>query len=105
VVSEPLRQALGSSGWRARQDGLASALRILNTLQHQVGLPAVDDPVVPFFDRLYLGVRDELIERLEASVASPEVRALPRGVGSVEQWSHNVDVLMDPRRRLSTEPA
>lgn len=28
------------------------------------------------------------------------VRALPRGVGSVEQWSHNVDVLVGPVHQL-----
>jgi hypothetical protein len=38
---------------------------------------------------------------LEASVTDPAVRALPRGVGSVEQWSDNVDVLMRVRVEAS----
>lgn len=100
-VVAPLRRALEASAWQAREENLVSALRTLNHLQRQVGLPAVDDPVEPFFDRPYRGIRTEVMERLEASITAQAVRALPRGVGSTEQWSHNVDVLVDPARRLS----
>lgn len=34
-----------------------------------------------------------------ADVIDPLGRRLPVGVGAVEQWVHNVDVLMDPVRR------
>jgi hypothetical protein len=101
VVAEPLRHALEASDWPTREESLVTALRTLNGLQRQVGLPAVDDPVEPFFERAYRGVRDDVVEQLEASIASHEVRALPRGVGSAEQWSHNVDVLVDATRRLT----
>jgi hypothetical protein len=40
------------------------------------------------------------VQALEDAVTDPEVRALPRGVGSAEQWSTNVDVLVEPDRRL-----
>ena len=98
-VAEPLLRALGAGDWRIREDALVDALRSLNRLQHEVGLPTVDDPVEPFFDRRYRGVRDDVVALLEASVTDPAVRSLPRGVGSAEQWSHNVDVLVDPVRR------
>ena len=72
---------------------------MLHLLQSEVGLPTVDDPVGPFWDRPYQGVRDEVVARLEASATDPAVRALPRGVGSAEQRSATVDVLLDPARR------
>jgi Domain of unknown function (DUF4037) len=103
AASEPLEQALAASDWRSREHSLLRGLRILNRVQREVGLPAMDDPVGPFFDRPYRGIREEVIERLEESVTSPAVRALPRGVGSAEQWSDNVDVLVDPTRRLAVE--
>jgi hypothetical protein len=103
AVAEPLQQALEASEWRSREDGLAGSFRVLNRVQREVGLPSVDDPVAPFFDRPYRGIRDEVMDRLEGSYTSPDVRALPRGVGSAEQWSDNVDVLVDPSRRLSVE--
>jgi hypothetical protein len=62
----------------------------------------VSEPLEPFWDRPYQGVRPEVTAVLEQSVTDPDVRALPRGVGSAEQWSDNVDVLGNPRRRRGT---
>jgi hypothetical protein len=99
VVVEPLGRALTSTDWRAREDGLIEALRALNRLQADAGLPTVDDPVEGFWDRAYRGIRVEVMTALEESIDDPDVRARPRGIGSAEQWSHNVDVLTDPSRR------
>ncbi len=74
-------------------------MRRLADRQRAVGLPDVGDPVAPFHDRPLLGVRPGVVELVADSIASPEVRSLPRGVGSPEQWSDNVDVLVRPRRR------
>ena len=99
-VVELLQRSLETNYWRTREEGLVSALRMLHQLQADIGLPAVDDPVEPFFDRPYRGIRDEVVTRLENSMTDHEVRALPRGVGSAEQWIHNVDVLVDPALRV-----
>ncbi|WP_323098490.1 DUF4037 domain-containing protein [Intrasporangium sp. YIM S08009] len=98
-VVAPLGRALGAGGWREREHAIVEALRLLGREQEQAGLPAVDDPVEPFWDRPYRGVREAVVVSLEDAVTDPAVRALPRGVGSVEQWSTNVDVLVDPSRR------
>ena len=37
---------------------------------------------------------------LTTVVTDPEVAALPVGLGSIEQWSDNVDLLTSGRRRL-----
>jgi hypothetical protein len=94
-----LQQALTTQDWRERESGLVEALRALNAVQGAAGLPVADDPVEPFWDRPYRGVREEVVALLEASVTDPVVRALPRGVGSAEQWSTSVDILVHPQRR------
>jgi hypothetical protein len=91
---------LATSEWRARESGLVDALRLLSRLQAEVGLPSVEDPVEAFYDRPYRGVREAAVRVLEQSVTDPVVRALPRGVGSPDQWSDNVDVLVRAERRL-----
>jgi len=80
-----LHRSAQASDWRAREAALIDALRALHQLQGRVGLPTVDDPVEPFWDRRYQGIREEVVARLDASVADPAVRALPRWVGSAEQ--------------------
>jgi hypothetical protein len=102
VVAGPLSRTLTSTSWRTREDGLVEVLRTLNRLQADAGLPTVDDPVEGFWDRAYRGVRTEVVTVLEESIDDPAVRALPRGVGSAEQWSHNVGVLTNPSRRRAT---
>jgi hypothetical protein len=87
--------------WQSREAGLVDALRTLHQLQRHIGLPTVEDPVELFWDRRYRGIRDDVVTRLEDSISDQAVHALPRGVGSVEQWSHNVDVLVNPARRLT----
>ena len=104
VVAEPLARALTSTHWRTREDGLVEAVRTLNRLQADAGLPTVDDPVEQFWDRAYRGIRVEVVEALEESIDDPAIRALPRGVGSADQWSHNADVLTNPSRRRLPPP-
>jgi hypothetical protein len=101
---EPLREAVAATDWRPREAGLVEALRVLGRLQADAGLPTVEDPVGPFWDRPYRGVRAAAVQVVEASITDSAVRALPRGVGSVEQWSDNVDVLVDAARRRPPGP-
>ncbi|GAA2743323.1 DUF4037 domain-containing protein [Terrabacter aerolatus] len=94
AAAEALQAAVTADGWREREDGLVAALRMLHRTQGAAGLPTVEDPVEPFWDRPYRGVREAAVRVVEESIADPAVRALPRGVGSLEQRSDNVDVLM-----------
>jgi hypothetical protein len=100
TVGGPLSRALDARDWRTREEALVDALRTLHQLQRDIGLPTVGDPIEQFWDRRYRSIRNDVVTRLEDSIADPAVRALPRGVGSAEQWSHNVDVLVHPKRRL-----
>jgi hypothetical protein len=100
AAAEPLFRAVDASDWRNREQGLVDALRTLHELQRDLGLGTVDDPCEPFWGRRYRGVREVVVTELEDRITDPAIRALPRGVGSAEQWSDNVDVLVDPARRL-----
>lgn len=101
AASSPLEAAVAAATWPEREAGLVEALRRLGRLQSEAGLPALDDPVEPFWDRPYQGVRDAAITVVADSIRDRAVRSLPRGVGSAEQWSDYVDVLTRPGRRRS----
>lgn len=94
-----------------RQNAVAGALGTLLDRQNGLGLTAVRPATVPFWDRPYLHPNPEIVRQLVAPIADPEVRALRPGLGSVEQVTDNVDLLMDPGARrtlaawLSSRPA
>lgn len=67
--------------------------------QRASGLPAPDEVCEPFFNRPFISVRASVEEAVLADIRDPLVRRLPVGVGSIEQWVDNVDVLVDPVRR------
>ncbi len=52
----------------------------------------------PFWDRPHLHVSRGLLPALLQTVVSQEVQALPLGLGSVEQHTDNVDLLMQAER-------
>lgn len=102
----PLAAVLGTEGWRERQGALAEALAVLLRAQREAGLPApAGTPTTTFFDRPFLAVREEVEALLLDGVTDPVVRRLPAGVGAVEQWMDNVDVLTRPSRRMAAARA
>ena len=105
-VSDALGAALGARGpWSMRLGAFTDALRALFELQRATGLPTGPEPLEQFWDRPYPAVRDSVVTDLLAAITDPHVRSLPRGVGSVEQWVDNVDVLCDPTRRVAAARA
>ncbi|WP_167306026.1 DUF4037 domain-containing protein [Cellulomonas shaoxiangyii] len=96
----PLRAALAADDWMERQDSLGLALTALYDAQRGAGLPVADGvPVRPFYDRPFLGVDDAVLEALRAEIHDPLLRALPPGIGAIEQWCDGPAVLMDAQRR------
>lgn len=94
AVAPALQRALSAGGWRDREEGLVASVRCLAQRQREVGLPDIGDPVGPFHDRPSRGIRPEVIETITSSITSAQVRALPYGVGSADQRSDNVNVLI-----------
>lgn len=98
-VGRHLAAAMTATDWRGRGAELAAALDLLAEVQTQVGLPATTPACVPFWERPYLRVDPRLVPDLLADIRDPEVRAEPAGLGSIEQRSDNVDLLMHADRR------
>ncbi|GEA86934.1 DUF4037 domain-containing protein [Cellulomonas cellasea] len=94
-----LNAALAADDWRAREQALCEALAVLLDVQRGAGLPSPAHATRAFFDRPYRCVDPEVPGALLAEVHDPDVLALPRGVGSVEQWVDDVAVLADGGRR------
>jgi hypothetical protein len=93
-VGDALRKTLKADHWRYRQQQLARALEHLLNRQRAVGLPVPGPATVDFWDRPYLHPNDAIVTALLA-----DAPALPRGLGSVEQRTDNVAVLVDPAAR------
>jgi hypothetical protein len=104
-LAGPLSTAAAAPDWRERESGLADACEVLLTAQRARGLPAPAAAVVPFWGRPYRTVDDAIQETLLADVTDPFVVRLPAGIGSVEQWADNTDVLADATHRRALRAA
>ncbi len=105
AIAAPLEAAMKASEWPQRQAALSEMLTGLHDFQRSVGLPTGQDALELFWDRPFCGVRRSVTELLLGAVTDPVVSELPVGVGSVEQWVDNVDVLTDPQRRVDAAAA
>ncbi|NAZ85157.1 DUF4037 domain-containing protein [Kineococcus indalonis] len=99
VALPALQAALTAGDWRARQEHLCAALEVLLRHQGDVGLPAAGPASEPFHARPFRSVPQAVLDALTAAITDERVRALPAGIGSIEQWTANVDVLVHGRRR------
>ncbi|HVG46406.1 MAG TPA: DUF4037 domain-containing protein [Longimicrobium sp.] len=90
-----LAAALDARDWREREARLSAAYVVCMEMQNALGLaPPVEARVGRFHGRPFqVPHADRFGEALEAAIESPEVRALPRGVGAVWQFAHSTDVL------------
>lgn len=98
-LAGPLAAAATAPDWRDRESSLAEACEVLLSAQRARGLPAPEAAVTRFWDRPFRTVDDAIAEVLLAGLADPQVSRLPAGIGSIEQWADNVDVLAHPARR------
>jgi hypothetical protein len=106
AVAGVLDDVLAASDWSDRQTALAAAANSVHEVQRETGLSTGSGPAVqPFHDRPFLVVRDSVAQLLLDDVTDPQVRSLPAGVGSVEQWVDSVDVLLDATRRRAATAA
>jgi hypothetical protein len=98
-LAHPLAASATAPDWRDRESSLAGACEVLLSAQRARGLPAPGSAVTRFWDRPFRTVDDAIAGGLLAGIADPYVRRLPAGIGSIEQWAGNVDVLASPARR------
>lgn len=93
--------ALGAAELAGRQLAIAAALDTLLARQNALGLTAVEGALIPFWDRPYLHPNPEIVSQLLGGITDPSVLQLPRGRGSVEQRTDNIDVLVDVAARAA----
>jgi len=103
AIAEELRPALtgamAAETWDEREANLCLAYEAIARLHNRQGItPVVCENVSYFFGRPFRVIHGEAIgDLIWEVIKDPAVRALPRGVGSVNQFISSVDVLSNPR--------
>ncbi|MFZ2501740.1 MAG: DUF4037 domain-containing protein [Nocardioides sp.] len=98
-VTEHLANVLDAPTWPERAEQLLGAVELIADQQALAGLPTVAPVCTPFWDRPFLHLNPALAPALQDSISDPTVQALPIGLGSIEQRSDNVDLLVHAARR------
>jgi hypothetical protein len=96
-----LNRAVTATAWQTREDALAAAAEVLLVRQRSGGLPTPASGVGPFFDRPYRTIAAAVAQTLLTGVTDPQVLRLTAGIGTVEQWVDNFDVLAAAQRRAA----
>jgi hypothetical protein len=95
----PLHAAVSGADWHTRERGIADALELLLVQQNARGLTSAPLATVPFWDRPYVHPDPAIVAQLLEPIQDPQLLALQVGLGSAEQRTDNVDILVDPAAR------
>lgn len=90
-----LRQVLAATGWQEREKHLNAAYKILAAMHNDLGLTEpVPTRVSQFHSRPFMVIQAEAIAvLLWEAIQDEEVKALPFGVGMIDQYVDSTDVL------------
>ena len=90
-----LRRVLAADDWVAREQALGLAYELMAGLHNELGITeAVPDRVSRFYGRPFVVIQGEQIARtIWQAITDKEVKALPFGVGKVDQYLDSTDVL------------
>lgn len=103
-MANAVSSALDARTWEDRQSAIGQVLDELLRIQASTELAARPASACePFYDRPYLRVETSIVGDLMSTIRTPIVRALPLGLGSIEQQSDNVAVLTNVgfRRKIT----
>jgi Domain of unknown function (DUF4037) len=100
-----LSAAAAATGWREREEAIVAGAGLLLEIQRERGLPAPASAITQFFDRPFRAIHEAVPDTLLAGITDPQVLALPRFAGSIEQWVDSADVLSSPDRRSALQAA
>lgn len=94
-VAPALAAALAANTWRERERGLCEAYVAVAVMQNALGMARLPPAIlIRYHDRPYLHIHaGHFAAALYRSIDDAEVRALPIGVGDVDQWVDNTDAL------------
>jgi hypothetical protein len=103
LAADALAAVLSAETWHLRQQHLAAALEVLADVQRGTGIATPSAATASFFDRPYIHLDRQLVEMMLADVVDEQLRR--PGLGSIEQRSDNVALLVDPAaRRAAVQP-
>jgi hypothetical protein len=90
-----LERVLASTKWPDRERHLCAAYEIVAAMHNDLGVTEpVSTEVSRFHDRPFMIIQGENIaSALWDAIQDPEVQALPRGVGKIDQYVDSTDVL------------
>ena len=100
---EPLIEAgLKADNWKDREKYLSQAYIMLGKIHNESGLtPAIPPEVVPYYTRPFMVAKvSEYQEALLSAINDKNIRALPKGIGAVDQISDQTDFLGHKEIRL-----
>lgn len=90
-----LDRARHAGAWDAREAGIVAAMAVLARHQNDLGLGAPVDPSPrPCWSRPYTVIgAQRFADALTAAITNPAVRALPAGLGGIDQYIDSTDAL------------
>jgi hypothetical protein len=99
-VGPHLTRALAATGWQRREAEIGFAAEKVGEMHNALGLTERVDPTVrPFHGRPFLVLDGQrFADAAFAAIDDRNVGALVPGVGAVDQWVDNTDVLSYPPR-------
>lgn len=105
-LSPLLQQVLQATNWQDRQTALAAIYEILATMHNHLGLTQpITTNVSYFFDRPFFVIWGSgIAEKIFATIQDEAVKALPFGVGKVDQFVDSTDILSESGRYRALAP-
>jgi hypothetical protein len=99
-----LDRVLAANAWRAREEHMSEAYRIVAGLHNDLGVTGpLDTEVTSYYGRPYRVIfAERFAEAIREAISSEEVRALPANIGSASQFVDSTDLMekTEVRRRL-----
>jgi hypothetical protein len=94
-LSPVLERILRSQRWREREEHLSAAYEQVTTMHNQLGITAaVPTEVSRFHNRPFMVIQAEAIAKaIWEAIEDDEVKALPYGVGKIDQYVNSTDIL------------
>jgi hypothetical protein len=98
-IGPHLARALAARSWQRREAEIGTASELIGARHNELGITeAVDATVRQFFGRPFLVLDSQRFATAAFdAIRDPEVAALPRGVGAIDQWADSTDVLSAPQ--------
>jgi hypothetical protein len=93
-----MQAALRAPDWPARERALTAVMSGIAERFNALELvPPLDPSVRPYFKRPFLVLGSgRFADACYAAIEDPDVARLPHGVGAIDQWVDNTDVLESP---------